>query len=362
MISKESYDKLKKYYWDVASWTIWLSPNGKPKSRMGDMSVFDDPDLLNKLNNRFVFVGLNGSGKHDDYLQSDLPWFNFHSSLPSGNDYKLRYALMDTPLWGSYITDIIKYHPEVDSKKVKEYVRSHPDVLKKNIESFKKELEFLGGNPIVVALGDDSYNFIVKNLTGAYQVVKVKHYSSRISKEDYRDNVLSVLLPFLSDDKFSVNVDEPCIGVKATSTTSKKKSAINAEPLLTYKLTPEMRQQIAVLQELQHEYPTLSFRRRGKSANKMYDIVVTLNDIHILTLSSVSSDYPGRIYTDYLSQEDINNSVKMIDRSYKDPDPDSVFVFYRYREKWSPKYYKWYSDYEKMKEEIIKIIKNATKI
>ena len=135
-----------------------------PKSNVGSLKPFDDPNLLNKLNTGFVFVGLNGSGKHEKYLEHNLPWFNFHSSSPRGNDYKLRYAVNNTPLWGSYITDIIKYFPESESAKVAKYVHDNPDVLKKNIEVFKEELKLLGENPIIVALGSVTYEILSKNL------------------------------------------------------------------------------------------------------------------------------------------------------------------------------------------------------
>ena len=60
MISAESYEKLRKKYWDVASWTIWSQPETLPKSNMGDLSVFEDSDLLQKLNEDNSFI-INGT-------------------------------------------------------------------------------------------------------------------------------------------------------------------------------------------------------------------------------------------------------------------------------------------------------------
>lgn len=46
-------------------------------------------------------------------------WANFHSDdNKRQNDFKLRYALMDTPYWGSYITDVIKSHFDTISTNV----------------------------------------------------------------------------------------------------------------------------------------------------------------------------------------------------------------------------------------------------
>ena len=194
MISQQNYNELLKKFWDVASWAMWKKPIGdRPKSNVGILAVFNDPDLLEKINTGFVFVGLNGSGKHEDYLESDKAWFNFHSDSPRGHDYKLRYALYGTPLWGSYITDIIKYYQEVDSSKVVSYVRNNPDVLKENIEAFREELNLLGGRPVIVALGGAAYDFLSENLGNEYKIIKVKHYSFTIGKEKYREEMLEAL-------------------------------------------------------------------------------------------------------------------------------------------------------------------------
>ena len=197
MINRRDYEELKEKYWDEASWTMWEQPTGRPKSNMGSLKMFDDPDLPSKINTGFVFVGLNGSGVHDAYLEFSKPWYNFHSDLPSGNDYKLRYALNGTPFWGSYITDIIKYYQEVDSSKAVKYVKAHPEVMRRNIEAFKDELRLLGGDPVIVALGGASYKLITDNLPGDHRICMIKHYSFTIGKEDYRKEVLETLSKYI---------------------------------------------------------------------------------------------------------------------------------------------------------------------
>ena len=64
-----------------------------------------------------------------------------------------------------------------------------------NIEIFKDELKILTEDtPILIALGDDSYDILKKNLSGEYEIVKIKHYSYRnLNKEEYRKAVLDVL-------------------------------------------------------------------------------------------------------------------------------------------------------------------------
>ena len=194
MINQNIYNKLKKRYGKVSSWTIWSQPiDNRPKSNMGSLDVFDDPDLLNKLNTRFVFVGLNGSGVHEGFYDPIKPWHNFHSDNPRGNDYKLRYALNATPFWGSYITDIIKDFEEVDSGKVATHINQNPEFIKENIDIFMDELRLLGGKPVIIALGNASFKLLKKHLAGDYNIYKIKHYAAYISKENYRKELLETL-------------------------------------------------------------------------------------------------------------------------------------------------------------------------
>ena len=194
MIAKTNYLKLKDHFENVASWAVWELPSGtSPKSNMRVISMFDSDDILELLNPHYVFIGLNGSGVHDDYMDMSNPWHNFHSSNPHGHDYKLRYALLNTPYWGAYITDVIKELPEVDSNKVSTYLRKHPDVVAENIKILKKEIEMLGTHPVLVCLGGKSYEIVQKHLGNQFIVKKVFHYSYQIGKEDYRSHIIKTL-------------------------------------------------------------------------------------------------------------------------------------------------------------------------
>ena len=192
MISKDSYEKLKNEYGDISSWTIWELPTNNAKSNTSNICFFDDNDITSKLNNKYVFVGLNASSTHG--IQQTKAWINFHSSYRYQNDYKLRYALMETRFWGSYITDVIKHYPEVYSAKVMKYLKQHNDVIENNINDFKREIAILSKNkPILIAIGTDSFNILNAYLSNEYKIVKIPHYSMHISKEDYRDRVLKEL-------------------------------------------------------------------------------------------------------------------------------------------------------------------------
>jgi len=198
MIDVKRYNNLKEKYGHVSSWTIWREPGSTPKSNTDDMSIFEDENITNELNDEFVFVALNGAGNHG--VQEDKVWKNFHSSYPYQNDYKLRYALMNTDFWGSYITDIIKECHESNSKKVVSYFRDHPDEIERHIHLFKEELNYLSDeNPILIALGNDSFNILNDNLSSEYKIYKIMHYFARINKEDYKKEVWKELKNILDE-------------------------------------------------------------------------------------------------------------------------------------------------------------------
>ena len=190
----ERYSALQREFGDIASWAIWQLPRNTVKSNMQDVSMFDDPTIINYLNPSYVFVGLNASGVHDGYMDTSRPWFNFHSSNPHGNDYKLRYATMNTPLWGAYITDLIKRYPEVKSERVEKYLKDHPSVIEDNIQIFRHEMSLLSTKPILIALGNKVFELLMQYIGGDYDIRKIPHYSyTGISKESYRTKLLSVM-------------------------------------------------------------------------------------------------------------------------------------------------------------------------
>lgn len=195
MISKKNYEILKKEYGNCGSWTIWKHPGSTVKSNTGDMRWAEDPELNEKVGTGFVFVGLNWAGGHGDQTEGGtIKCKDFHSDYAYQNDYKLRYALMGTRYWGSYITDIIKYYPETDSSKVVSMLKNNPSIIRENIKHFERELSLLGDDsPILVALGGASYEILMKYLGQKYKVVQIKHYSFTISKENYREEVLKTL-------------------------------------------------------------------------------------------------------------------------------------------------------------------------
>ncbi len=186
-ITVEQLKKIKNRYGQYASWAIWSEEGSTPKSNMCS-KIFESKDTIKYLHSRYVLVGLNIS------RPLEKKFSNFHPDYSEAQDYKTRYALKNTPLWGAYMTDIIKDFEEVVAGKMMKYLRENPDFEKTNISTFRKELNFINSNqPILVAIGKDSYTILKRNLKEDFKIIKIPHYANYISKEKYRAQVLEVI-------------------------------------------------------------------------------------------------------------------------------------------------------------------------
>ena len=186
MIDLQQFENIKQKHGRYASWAVWANASEKkPKSNMGDLSAFDDARVLSLLRNDVVMVGLNFSVLRD----APKPFFNFHGK--GGGAFKIRYAFNDSPYYGAYMTDIIKLHKEVDSKKMMQHLKAHPEVVASNVDIFREELRDLRATaPIILAFGHDTYK-LLRNLDKSEyrKLIKLTHYSHRISAEAYKEAV-----------------------------------------------------------------------------------------------------------------------------------------------------------------------------
>jgi hypothetical protein len=185
-------DRVKDTYGYCSSFAIWCNEDKKPKENIGDLSCFSNIYELSKINKKYILVGLNIS------KQVDRPFGNFHGNINSsnryGNDFKLRYALRDTILYGSYITDIIKDFEQKISGKVMKYLKSNQEFELDNINTFRNEIKCLEiEKPILIAMGNDVYNILSRHFKNEYTIIKIPHYAMRSSKEKYRKTVLDIL-------------------------------------------------------------------------------------------------------------------------------------------------------------------------
>jgi len=198
MIDIEKFNFIKEKYGHCASWAIWREQgNNPPLFNMGDLSVLDpqqNPNLLSQLKPDVVFVGLNISIDIGD----QEPFSNFHptgATARYAKDYKTRFALKDTELWGGYMTDIIKDHVELQGQTVVNYLNANPEVEEKNIEIFRDELKDLGSeNPTIIAFGNAAHNILTNNLNNEFNIFQVTHYSYQgLTKEDFRNEIKSLI-------------------------------------------------------------------------------------------------------------------------------------------------------------------------
>lgn len=190
-VSEEQFKKIKSKYQYLSSWAIWAAEGATPKSNIGDLSVLD-PDinekLLSQLNPEVVFVGLNISRG-----DIQIPLSNFHDSRSVATDYKIRFALHDTPFWGGYMTDIIKDFEEKNSGKVGDYLSKNRDFEKQNIEIFLEELIDIGAkNPVLIAFGNEVSNILNRHLKDRFRIIKIPHYANYTNKEKYREQIKTI--------------------------------------------------------------------------------------------------------------------------------------------------------------------------
>ena len=194
MITREKFDFILEKYGHWASWAVWAEQeSNKPKSNLGDLTILDpqkNKSLLEQINPNVVIVALNFS---DGAVK--FPLGNFHDNNPVGTAFKLRYGLKNTPLWGGYLTDIIKDYDQKESGKVVSYLSSNKSIVRKNVEIFREELKDLGSErPVIFALGDAVYEILKSNLGEEYEILKAPHYARFISKEKYREFFMKMSL------------------------------------------------------------------------------------------------------------------------------------------------------------------------
>jgi hypothetical protein len=211
VLSQSVFEELKVKFGICSSWAIWVEEERKTlKASVYDTSIFDleyNPDLLNVLSKKFVLAALNFST--DIVLKPNWQVFdNFHSGK---TDWKIRHALMGSPLWGCYMTDFLKNFPNLkakDAKKQMEKVENR-EKYEKNVRDFENELGILGAeNSPLIAFGREVEYFLRKEFPEK-KIVYVPHYASpnayengkkidTNNGEDYKREVIKQLVSELN--------------------------------------------------------------------------------------------------------------------------------------------------------------------
>ena len=186
MISRETFDIVRSRYGYQASWAIWGEQIDKPKSGMGDLTIFDDQNFDNiahVLHTNFVIVALNIST-----IDIEIPLSNFHGT--NGEVYKLRFAVRNSPLWGCYITDVLKDYKDSKSVSVANFLQTPEGQIfeQENVHSFAQEIADVGAeNATLIALGADVERILRRHFSRSHKIVRAPHYGMPTNKENYRD-------------------------------------------------------------------------------------------------------------------------------------------------------------------------------
>ena len=197
VISRTQLETVRKEIGGHTSWAVWSPVGAKPKSNVGDLSIFNDEEklatTLKKLNPDIVLAGLNGSTGDTAATIGAIPFGNFHSGWSRAQDYKIRFATIGTALEGAFMTDVIKHHYETDSNVVGRDLRANPDYERLKVEEFFKEITILSRSPIVFAFGGMGYDLIQKYNDDRFKVYKLYHYAFTMGKEKFREETISTL-------------------------------------------------------------------------------------------------------------------------------------------------------------------------
>ena len=195
MVDRERFERIKERHGLYASWAIWAAPGATPKSNIGDLSVLDpdrNPTVLGSLRTDVIMLGLNIS-RPGIVVE---PFRNFHDASSRGQDYKIRYAFLNTRYWGAYMSDFIKDVVMLDRGSLMRYVRTNPSVLQKNVKQLVAEFDDLWCNrPTILTFGDDTSRLVAENVPNTVYsgLVPLMHYANYISQEDYRLDTLKRL-------------------------------------------------------------------------------------------------------------------------------------------------------------------------
>ena len=196
-VDQKRFDLVEKKHGYYASWAVWADEGDTSTSNMDDLTIFNteyNAKLLPQLNPNIMIVGFMASKKEN--ILENLE--NFHGT--DGHAYKIRYAFNDTPLWGAYMTDIIKDFdgkaPEPGQKGMIKFLRTDEGKKfeKENIINFREEINDLGvDNPTIIGYGDNSYNVLIRNFENEYKIEKLSSYAEWVSPEEHREKVKKVI-------------------------------------------------------------------------------------------------------------------------------------------------------------------------
>lgn len=196
-ITRQQFEKIRDELGAHTSWAVWSPVGEKPKSNVGDLSIFYDENkvssILEKLNPNIILAGLNAASGDAGELTDVKPFANFHSGYSRATDYKIRFATAGTALEGAFMTDVIKDHVETKSDIVNKSLKNNPEYERLKVEEFFREIKYVSSSPTIFAFGGMAYNLIQKYNHDKFPVYKLYHYAAMQSPETFREETMKTL-------------------------------------------------------------------------------------------------------------------------------------------------------------------------
>lgn len=162
-----------------ASWAVWeTDPGGNLTGEM-QFPLDQAPPVIN---GRAMFVSLNpGSDRATETAETTPDWSNFHSQLPKHNDVFLAEAIVGTPFWGSYMTDL---HPDI-AESDSRLIRSKPEEIELSVLSLISQGQKLGDVKTLICVGNISFDSVIRYSSllqtelglPSGSIVRIPHYS-----------------------------------------------------------------------------------------------------------------------------------------------------------------------------------------
>lgn len=214
----------REVFGECSSWAIWdmgagdsfrflPDPAEAPKyflnksiQKLNRIASQTDLDSIGRdLRTDLILVALNFAERPENQklAMQRFKYASFHEETTTTSDHRLRDACCGTPLWGSYITDLVKFQGEElqplrdsSSANVKKILRDE-DFMMQQIRGLIAELSQLGCvNPILTAMGNVVFDAFKKprvikelkdHLGSDIKIIKVTHYSKAagIRHSDY---------------------------------------------------------------------------------------------------------------------------------------------------------------------------------
>lgn len=168
-------DRMNRYS-PEASWAVW---ERTPEGTLTGVSTFPR-DAAAQLNPEAIFVSLNPARAGVKPAPDHAPdWANFHSPEAKHNDIFLAHALVHTPYWGSYMTDL---HPQIRE--------SNSGRVKPSTEEVAEAVRWLIGQALelqrvntIIGVGAASFRSLsrhapaITSALGDVRILGIPHYS-----------------------------------------------------------------------------------------------------------------------------------------------------------------------------------------